>query len=230
MLQQTGTERVAEKYRRFLRAFPDVRSLSQASPAAVLRIWKGLGYNRRALSILKSAREIVARHGGKVPRTLRELQELPGIGAATAGAVMAFAFNIPAVFLETNIRRVFLHSFFPGAREVRDAEILPIVERTLDRRNPREWYYALMDYGAMLKSKIPNPNRRSAHYARQPVFEGSRRQIRGKILEALLGSGSLTLGGLGRAAGRETAEIKSVVEDLMKEGFLTKSGSRFSLP
>jgi len=229
MLQQTGTERVEEKFAQFLRAFPDVQSLSQASPTAVLRIWKGLGYNRRALSILKSAKEIVLRHGGNVPRTFRELQELPGIGAASAGAIAAFAFNRPAVFIETNIRRVFLHFFFPGAHEVRDAEILPFVERTLDRRNPREWYHALMDYGAMLKSKIPNPNRRSAHYARQPAFEGSRRQIRGKILDALLGSDSLTIYGLGRAAGRKAGEITGVVKDLMEEGFLTKSGSRFSL-
>lgn len=229
MLQQTGTERVALKYGEFLHAFPNVRALARAKNADVLRIWKGLGYNRRALAILKSARAIVLKHGGKVPRTKEELQELPGIGEATAGAIRAFAFNEPSIFIETNIRRVFLQYFFPGSREVHDSEIIPLIGGTLDMANPREWYYALMDYGAMLKSRVENPNRRSAGYTRQSAFEGSRRQIRGMILSALLEADSLTLSGLSRAVGRQTAETEAVARDLVKEGFLARAGVRYSL-
>ena len=87
---------------------------------------------------------------------------------------MNFAFNEPRAFIETNIRAVYIHHFFPGKKKIADAEILPLVERTLDAKNPRRWFYALMDYGVMLKKSGPNPSRRSAHHARQG---GSRDRI-----------------------------------------------------
>jgi A/G-specific adenine glycosylase len=229
MLQQTGTERVAGKYGEFINVFPDVRSLSKASPARILAVWKGLGYNRRALSILKTARAIVAEHDGRVPRTRDELLRLPGIGGSTAGGICAFAFNTPTVFIETNIRRVFIHFFFPSAPKVHDADILPLVERTLDRKNPREWYYALMDYGAMLASKGRNPNLRSAQYARQPAFEGSRRQTRGMILGILLSSKPLSIRDICVKLKRNAPYVKDIVQDLVAEGFLMKIKGRYSL-
>ncbi len=172
MLQQTGISRVMAKYGAFLRAFPSLRRLAQASVADVLAAWKGLGYNRRALALLKTARIICENHRGRVPRSLDELVALPGIGQATASAVLVYAFNMPVAFIETNVRRVFLHFFFPGETQVSDARILPLVESTMDRENPREWFYALMDYGTMLAAAGENANTRSA---RLPETVGIRR-------------------------------------------------------
>ena len=182
MLQQTSVARVTDKYTRFLQAFPNASALATAGTDDLLGAWKGLGYNRRALSLRAAAQVIVSVHGGKVPRSVDELVALPGIGHATAGAVLAYAYDIAIPFVETNIRRVFLHFYFPGEDGVTDARILPLVEKTVDRGNPREWYYALMDYGAMLGKGAVNANRRSLRYRPQKPFEGSFRQLRGAIL------------------------------------------------
>ena len=118
--------------------------------------------------------------------SVETLMTFPGIGRATASAIAAFAFQHSTVFIETNIRRVFIHCFFHDMMNIKDVEILLLVERTLDTSNPREWYYALMDYGVMLKQKYENPNRRSAHYQKQSPFQGSNRQIRGMVLKLLV--------------------------------------------
>jgi len=186
MLQQTRVERVEEKYRVFLDAFPDLGSLARASLQEVLGVWQGLGYNRRAISLKETARQVVDRFKGTIPDSPEELKTLPGIGEYTAAAIAAFAFHRPVPLIETNIRAVFIHCFFLDREGVRDSEIRPLVEATLDAANPREWYYALMDFGVMLKRRVPNPSRRSAHHGRQAPFEGSDRQIRGKILRILL--------------------------------------------
>lgn len=186
MLQQTQVGRVREKYRQFVKAFPDFASLAKAPLREVLGLWQGMGYNRRAAALKKAACAIVAEFGGKLPSSPEELVKLPGIGRYSASAIAAFAFNMPTVFVETNIRRVFLHFFFRDREKVGDPEILPLVEKTLDRSDPREWYYALMDYGAMLRKEGVNPNRKSAHYKKQSPFRGSDRQIRGMILKLLV--------------------------------------------
>lgn len=185
MLQQTQTRRVVDFYRRFLRRFPNVHALAQASLADVYRTWTGLGYNRRAKYLRDAAAEIVKRHRGKVPRDLEELQKLPGIGPYTAAAIRAFAFGLPGTFLETNIRTGCIHHFFSGKKNVPDSDLLELVDATLDRKNPRRWYSALMDYGAHLKERGIKAHRRSKSYARQARFEGSVRQARGAILRAL---------------------------------------------
>ena len=161
-------------------------SLAEASLAEVLGVWKGMGYNRRAIALRTIAGLVVSGFSGVIPDDEAVLSGFPGIGKATAGSIVAFAFNRPAVFIETNIRRVFIHCFFGDQVPVSDREIVPLVARTLDVGHPREWYYALMDYGAVLGRRIPNPNRRSTHYHRQPAFEGSDRQLRGRVLELLL--------------------------------------------
>ncbi len=158
-------------------------ALAAAPLIEVLSCWKGLGYNRRALYLKEIARIVIDQYAAKLPDSPDELVKLPGIGSNTAGAVAAFAFNRPVVFIETNIRSVFIHHFFPDTADVRDSRILPLVEATLDRDNPRVWYWALMDYGTMLKETTANPGRRSAHYSRQSPFPGSDREIRGAILE-----------------------------------------------
>lgn len=217
MLQQTQVSRVKPKYEEFVRAFPDARALAAAPFADVLRVWQGLGYNRRAKALKQIAEVVVAKHGGEVPATMEELTALPGVGRATAGQVLAFAFGIGVPFIETNIRAVFLHEFFADAADVPDAAILPLVEATLDRERPREWYWALLDYGAYLKATVPNPSRRSRHHARQGRFEGSNRQLRGRLLAELVG----TAGARGRSssqaegaaarAGRTARELSEAV-------------------
>jgi len=225
MLQQTQVERVALKYEPFLNAFPDVWSLARAPLRDIMAAWQGLGYNRRALALQRIARRLTVDFDGRLPAEVDTLRTFPGIGAATAGALAAFAFNQPVVFIETNIRRVFLHCFFPGQSGVRDREILPLVDQTLDRLQPRPWYYALMDYGTMLKRAAPNPNRRSAHHQRQAPFADSDRQIRGLILKALLGSPALRLGNLVKAVGKNPARTTRLIHTLINEGFLEQEGA-----
>lgn len=226
MLQQTQVERVREKYSRFIARFPDVESLARASIEEVLSEWQGLGYNRRVLALKKAAGEIVERFGGVLPEDEKNLRSLPGIGPYTAAAILAFAFNRPVVMIETNIRRVFIHCFFQDRTEVADREILPLIEATLDRENPREWYNALMDYGYHLGTTIENPNRRSRHYQRQSSFEGSNRQIRGKILRLLVDGGEQATGDLCRNLDLPTSAIAPVLKQLEDEGFITREGNR----
>ncbi len=228
MLQQTGIARVMTKYGAFLKSFPTMQKLAQAGVAEVLAAWKGLGYNRRALALLRTAGIICREHGGRLPRTLAELEALPGIGHATAAAVLVYAFNLPIAFIETNVRRVYLHFYFPGQIAVTDSRIMPLVESTMDRGNPREWFYALMDYGAMLAAKDRDANKRSARYRKQPAFEGSVRQLRGRILEAILSLRSATKAQIARALGNADARLDAALDQLVREGFLQASRGRFS--
>ncbi len=229
MLQQTQVERVIEKYREFLAAFPDFSSLAKAPLPRLLRIWSGLGYNRRALALKALAQKIVDEHQGRLPSKLELLLTLPGIGPYTAGAVCAFAFNKPAVFMDTNIRRVYIREFFHDREKIHDEELVPFVQRTLDARNPRKWYNALMDYGAALKKEQGNPNQKSAHYTRQSPFENSNRQVRGTILKALVTESSLSPAQIKKKTGMDAERIKKNLLLLEKEGFIKKKGRSFVL-
>jgi len=229
MLQQTQVERVKEKYALFVDRFPDVASLASATLKEVLEVWQGLGYNRRAISLIKLAGIIVSEYHGQLPADAEELVRLPGIGRATAGCLLAFAFRMPSVFIETNIRRVFIHHFFQDRVDVHDNEIMPLVEATLDRKNPRDWYYALMDYGSQLKKEMENPNKKSAHYIRQRPFEGSDRKIRGAILKTLMGKAAMTEEAITIAVGSEKERVKKILPDLLKEGFIVKTGKTYRI-
>jgi A/G-specific adenine glycosylase len=182
---------VKEKYAEFLKSFPDFNSLALAQTGDVLKVWSGMGYNRRALYLKKIAEIVVEKYHGQLPTDPEKLDELPGIGYATSRSIAAFAFNYPGVFIETNIRRVYIHFFFSDKEGVDDKEILKLVEKTINKENPREWYYALMDYGTMLVRKTDNPNKKSKHYSVQSKFEGSDRQMRGHILRELIKNRSL---------------------------------------
>lgn len=186
MLQQTQAGRVVDKFNAFIEAFPDFGALNRASSTEVLRLWKGLGYNRRALALKRIATQF-ADTNSVFPRNPIEIDLLPSIGPATAASIAVFAFNEPHTFIETNVRRVFIHHFFKNRRKpVSDNEIFPLVEASVDVEKPRDWYYALMDYGSFLVKQVPNPNRKSKHYTKQSKFNGSNRQIRGLVLEAAL--------------------------------------------
>jgi A/G-specific adenine glycosylase len=190
MLQQTQVSRVDGRWQRWLERFPSVADLARAQAADVLEEWQGMGYNRRALSLQRAAQEISAQ--GDFPREASQLMALPGIGPATAAGIRAFAWNLPATYLETNVRTVFLHELFPHEANVPDRRIVPLVEASCPKDasdpadNPRSWYYALLDYGAHLKATLPNPSRRSATHTRQSRFEGSHRQKRAALLRLLI--------------------------------------------
>ena len=229
MLQQTQTERVAEKYGQFINVFPDFSFLAKAALREVLRLWQGLGYNRRAVALKEIARTVMTKFHGNLPSSLDDLMSLPGIGRATASAISAFAFNEPTVFIETNIRSVFIHHFFENENSIRDTEILPLVAKALDTSNPRKWYYALMDYGVMLKKHHRNPNRKSAHYQRQSPFEGSNRQIRGMILKILVMKSTISEQEIVRRLKINPERIRRNLIQLQKEGFIEKRGNWFTI-
>ena len=229
MLQQTQTERVGPKYAAFLEAFPTINRLAAASLREVLLLWQGLGYNRRARYLHECARQVVVSYDGELPRDPALLVELPGIGPGTAGAVAAFAYQIPTVFIETNIRRVYLHFFYPDRDRVHDRELLPLIERTLDKANPREWYYALMDYGVYLRGLFTNPNRRSVHYTRQSRFEDSNRQVRGAVIRELL-TGDATVPELALRTSQDEARVRQVLVELSEEGMIVaEDGVKFGI-
>jgi A/G-specific adenine glycosylase len=220
MLQQTQVERVLPKYEAFLGRFPTPEALAEAPLADVLAQWQGLGYNRRGLMLKRAAEAIVAQFGGIIPSDPADLARLPGIGPYTAGAIAAFAFGHPSPFIETNIRSVFIHFFFSDRTDVSDREILPLVERTMDRDNIRDWYNALMDYGVMLKKTLPNPSRRSRQHAVQKPFRGSNREIRGEILRLLLATPGLTATAIVKQSGKDRARVRDMLEMLQGEGLL----------
>ena len=230
MLQQTQVDRVLKKYAEFIRTFPDLQALAQAPLSKILRVWQGMGYNRRALSLKRLAEIVIQEYGGKLPADPEELVRLPGIGPYSAAAICAFVHNRPCLFIETNIRRVYIHFFFADRGHVRDAEILPLLEKTLDRKSPRDWYYALMDYGVKLKKEVKNPNRRSAHYQKQPAFHGSSRQVRGVILKTLLKSPAMTKSALNRTLPTISGDLDQVLDGLLKDGLLQQKRGRFIIP
>lgn len=229
MLQQTQAERVREKYKHFIKVFPDVFSLNRASLHKVLEVWRGLGFNRRALALKKIAWIVTQNLDGTIPSSPDALQTFPCIGGATASSICAFAFNKPVVFIETNIRSVFIHFFFHEIPVVMDTEIFPLVEETLDVENPREWYYALMDYGSMLKKSKPNPGKQSAHYHRQSPFKNSDRQIRGSILRILIEKSGLLEDEIVEWLQKDHKRVKRILIELEKEGFITRKNGRFSI-
>jgi A/G-specific adenine glycosylase len=218
MLQQTQVPRVIPKYEEFLQRFPDVEALAAAELGDVLRTWQGLGYNRRAKYLWQAAGQIV-KAKEKFPDTLETLTELPGVGKNTAGAVLAYAFNQPVVFIETNVRTVYFHHFFADRTGITDNELLPLIEATIDHQNPREFYWALMDYGSWLKGQGHGHGAasRSKHYVRQSKFAGSRRQLRGLILRSL-SSRPHTEAELFNLA--EDDRAPGVLADLVREGMI----------
>jgi A/G-specific adenine glycosylase len=229
MLQQTQVERVIPKYEAFLRAFPTLEVLANAPLGEVLRLWQGLGYNRRAKMLHECAKVIMHDRKGQTPTIYEELITLPGVGHYTAGAVMAFAYNKAIPIIETNIRSVYLYTFFEYDFEVADSEIMELIERTCDRKNPRTWYYALMDYGAFIKKVYGNPNRRSKHHTKQSTFKGSDREIRGALIRLLTEKMHTHTAFLATLKQFPDLRIDAQLHKLVKEGFVTKRGRMYTL-
>lgn len=217
MLQQTQVNRVLPIYAEVTRRFPTARTLAAAPLSEVLKAWQGLGYNRRAKMLHSAAKELAKR---KIT-AISELEALPGVGPYTARAIAAFAYNQDVVFVETNIRTAVIHHFFPTKKKVSDTEIEKILIQTLPRGRAREWYSALMDYGAHLKRSGVSHNARSTTYARQSKFAGSLREARGAILRAS------TRGIVSRArlmdllGPSRRQQMKTAFEALLEEGLLS---------
>ncbi len=227
MLQQTQVKRVLEFYVEFTRHFPTVENLASASLSSVLRAWQGLGYNRRAKYLHEAAKQIVALHDGEVPRAYEDLRALPGVGDYTAKAVRTFSWNELEIFIETNIRAAFIHHFFSRRSDVKDIELVEVLKCVLPKGNPREWYFALMDYGAYLKKTTGNASRRSAHHIRQKPFKGSDREIRGAILRTL-SKKNLSLQELSLLP-FEKKRIRIQLAALLHEELITKRGNTYRL-
>lgn len=221
MLQQTQVDRVIPKYQAFIERWPTAEQLALASLRDVLIEWQGLGYNRRAKYLHECAKAIVNEYQGTFPASMKELQKLPGIGAYTAGAIMAFAYNISVPLIETNVRTVFIHHFFKREETVTDEAILRLVARTLPTDNPRQWYAALMDYGTYLKQTLPPVHRKSAVYKKQSTFKGSNRQLRGMVVRLLLNRERISLKKLVKEIEHEEGRVISILNDLEREGLVT---------
>ena len=219
MLQQTQTDRVVPKYTAFLRAFPTPKALEEAEIQEVLKLWQGLGYNRRGIALHNAAKIIMSEYRGKLPQSEAQLRKLPGIGTYTSAAICAFAYNLPVIMIETNIRRAFIHHFFSDQEGVSDSELFPLIEQAVDHENPRIWYYALMDYGAWLAKQVPNPNRRSKHYTKQGTFAGSNRQLRGMLVRLSLQKPDSTLADIVLETGAHPEKITALIHTMQEEGF-----------
>lgn len=221
MLQQTQAGRVIPKYEAFIGTFPTVQKLAEAELGTVLERWQGLGYNRRAKYLWEAANSIAAKGWPD------DLTTLPGVGVNTAGAVRAYAFNEPVIFIETNIRTVLIHTFFNEASTVDDRLVKEVLSEVIDVEHPREFYWAMMDYGVHLKATEGNASRRSKHYKKQSAFIGSNREVRGKVIRELL------LGAKSRASLGEIIKdnrLDTVLNTLEQEGLVTQSGDVYRIP
>lgn len=232
MLQQTQVPRVIEKYKEFLKVFPNVRALGRAPLADVLRVWSGLGYNRRGKYLHDAAKSIVKNYGGRVPKDSAALRALQGIGEYTASAIRVFAFNEPDVLIETNVRAAFIHHFFADTFKISDSLILTYADRAAGGQDPRKWQWALMDYGSHIKKLCNNPARKSAHYAKQSKFEGSLRQVRGAILRTLTEGGKTgkSIYILIRANKHiDGSKIKGALASLVRDGLIDKRKGKWTI-
>jgi A/G-specific adenine glycosylase len=230
MLQQTQVDRVLTKYPVLIKKYPNVQSLARARLRSLYAVWQGMGYNRRALALKRFATIIIkAPYHGTIPYSVEELVGLPGVGKATAGAVAAFAFNKPVPFIETNIRRVFIHFFFRDETSVSDKEIVPLIEKTLPKKDPRTWYYALMDYGSALGRIGKNPNLKSSGYSRQKSFTGSNRQVRGQILKLFMKQPAMSGNEIIKSVSAPPDRVTLNLSRLQKEGFIKKKGNLFRM-
>ena len=240
MAQQTQISRVAEKWAGFMEAFPTVQALAAASAADVLRAWRGLGYNRRALNLQRAARQIVAEHGGRVPSRLDDLEQLPGVGRYTARAVASLAFGQAVGPVDTNVRRV-LERLVADAQPMPAARLQALADAAVPAERPADWTAAVMDLGATVcrpaaprcadcplrtwctfaSRGMPNPERRRSRG--DTPFEETSRWVRGRIIDQLRDaqSGQWTAMN-GPLGGHDAAAVEGAIGDLAREGLVER--------
>lgn len=227
MLQQTQVDRVIPIYKMFLVRFPALQALADAQLGEVLKAWNGLGYNRRAQYLWQAAQAVARNFDGQIPNNLKDLISLPGVGPGTAAAIMNYGFNKPCAFVETNIRTVYLHHFFKNESDIPDKSIMHLVRETLDNEHPREWFWALMDYGAHLKKTAGTGFDKSRNYKKQSAFKGSNREMRGRIIRELL-SGGVSEADLRTRVGADD-RFDMALQQLKKEEIISNTGGKLQL-
>jgi A/G-specific adenine glycosylase len=218
MLQQTQVGRVLEKFSIWMKLYPTLGALKKASLQEILVLWQGLGYQRRAKALYT-----ISQTRAQIPKTFDELCDLPCVGKYTASAVSAFAYDtFTHPMLETNIRTVVIDEYHQGKEEIHDGLLYNDLDRLskyseVQNVGARNWYYALMDYGAHLKANKISHNTKSAHYTKQLVYKGSLRELRAKTLFAITHGDALP----------SDLRLEKVLEVLLKEEYIIKKGKGY---
>lgn len=229
MLQQTQVDRVIPYFKAWKKQYPTVASLARAPLRDVLVLWQGLGYARRAKMLHEASKVIMERHKGRLPRSVQELQALPGVGSYTARAIAAFAYNQDVMLVETNIRTAIIHHFYAEDDQISDVAVEGVLQRMLPEGSARDWYAALMDYGSHLKRSGVRLNAKSKGYTRQKAFKGSLRELRGGVLRMLVDGALSKQKLMGGVSTVQKEEMRKVLASLEQEGFIERRGSHFAL-
>jgi A/G-specific adenine glycosylase len=246
MLQQTQAGRVEPAFEAFLARFPDVATLAAAPQAEVVRAWGRLGYPRRARAMHRAAGEIVTRFAGELPADPAALRSLPGIGPYTASAIASIGFDAPLAAVDVNARRIAARTTFGaepdevGARDIADA-----AQAWVPRRRAAAWNQALMDLGRDVCRPVAPacdacPLARACAFRaagrrgrpsirRQPRFEGSLRQVRGRIMAELRVRPSVPVAGLGARIGVADARADEALAGLARDGLVVVTRARARL-
>ena len=224
MLQQTQVARVLPKYDEFLFFFPDVFALAAASRAKVLRVWKGMGYNRRALFLRRAAEQIVKDYHGEFPESEKELIKLPGVGTYTARALLVFAYGEDVALVDTNIRQIITHFFFKDKLQ-KESVIQDTANQLLPAGKSWEWHQALMDYGALALERVSQK--------KSIPFKNSNRFYRGRIMDLLREKNyqePRLLVHLTEIYNKPQYFFKKILSGLARDGLLARNHGRVSLP
>jgi A/G-specific adenine glycosylase len=246
MLQQTQAARVEPLFIAFMRRFPSVRALAASSRADALRAWAGLGYNRRAVALHGAARLVVAEHGGRVPIDPASLRALPGVGPYTAAAVASIAGGMPVAAIDVNVRRIVGRVGF-GMDDAPAAAVDAVAARWLDRDDPGSWNQALMDLGREHCRAQPRcagcPLARWCRWRRaggavehvssarrQGPYEGSMRQVRGRVVDVLRSRPSAGAGSIARETGFPSGRVDVALDGLVRDGVVVRAGRSYRLP
>jgi A/G-specific adenine glycosylase len=225
MLQQTQVSRVLPKYEEFLYFFPDVYVLAAASPAKILTVWKGMGYNRRALYLKKAAQKIVEKYNGEFPDREKELVTLPGLGRYTARAILVFAFKRDIAAVDTNIRQIITHFFFNDVPQ-KDKIIQEVADKLVPVNKAWEWHQALMDYGALAMPKLEVKKIRKKAVI---PFKETNRYFRGKIMD-ILREGNVRESDVRRKFHTSKEFLTSIIDGLVKDGLVEREKKILRLP
>lgn len=226
MLQQTQVQRVVPKFLAFMESFPDLGSLQRAKQSDVVSMWSGLGYYRRAKYLHMAAKTLP--NSSQEPWSRAQLEACAGIGPNTAGAIRVYAYEAPELFIETNVRTVLIRHFFAERDRVGDKELGSVLSQLIDYEHPREFYWAMMDYGSRLKRQGDRTARVSAHYKKQAPYEGSDRQLRARIITQLVDA-SKPISMKSIVEQLDDARTEGIIDQLLKEHMIEQSSGTLRL-
>lgn len=227
MLQQTQVDRVITKYKEFLEKFPNQESIINASDADIIRMWKGLGYNKRALYAKKAMVYLQKHFGGKFPGNEKDLKKLPGVGEYTARAILSFALHQKVTLIDTNIRQV-IQNEFSKEKELPEHAVFLIAKKVLPKEKTWEWHQALMDYNALFLSKTKIKKKNS----NKIPFKETNRFVRGKIIDLLRENSysEINLIVSMKKFKKSKKDVIIAVESLMKDNLIVSKTHQYMLP